>query len=72
GNEIDCIIDNGSNIKSIEIKSSSTISSDFFKGLNFYKNLNKTSEQYLVYGGKTNTSRNGIEIVNWKNILSIL
>jgi len=40
--------------------------------LNFYKNLNKTSEPYLVYGGKTNSSRNGIEIVSWKNILFLL
>jgi len=34
----------------------------------FYKNLNKTSEPYLVYGGKANSSRNGIEIVGWKDI----
>jgi predicted AAA+ superfamily ATPase len=68
GNEIDCIIDNGANVKCVEIKSSKTISSDFFKGLSFYKKLDKTSLPYLVYGGKAGSKRNDVKIVSWDNI----
>ena len=69
GNEIDCIIDDGANVKCVEIKSSKTISSDFFKGLNFYKKLDETCSSYLVYGGKTNSKRNETNIVGWNTPL---
>jgi predicted AAA+ superfamily ATPase len=71
GNEIDCLIDDENLIKSIEIKSSTTISNDFFKGLDFYKKLNEASRQYLVYGGLENKTRKEAEIVSWNNTYKI-
>jgi len=68
GNEIDCLIEEMNMIKSIEIKSSSTISSDFFKGLNFYKNLNDNSKQYLIYGGDANMQRKDAQVVAWRDV----
>ncbi len=68
GNEIDCIIDDGVKIKCIEIKSSTTISVDFFKGLNFYKKLDETSLPYLIYGGDINGKRKEADVVSWKNL----
>jgi len=65
GNEIDCIIDDGTKIKCVEIKSSTTISSDFFKGLNFYKKLDETSLPYLVYGGHISGKRKEAGVVSW-------
>ena len=71
GNEIDCLIEQGDFIKSIEIKSAATISSHFFKGLNFYKNLNNNTVSYLVYGGNQESVRNETEICAWHNIAKI-
>ena len=67
GNEVDCLIDESNDIKSIEIKSSSTISSAFFKGLNYYKKLNETSKPFLIYGGNENYMRKEAQIVNWNS-----
>ena len=67
GNEVDCLIDESDGIKSIEIKSSSTISSDFFKGLNYYKNLNQNSNPFLIYGGNENYIRKEAQVVSWRN-----
>jgi predicted AAA+ superfamily ATPase len=72
GNEIDCLIDEVQNIKSIEIKSSTTTNNDFFKGLNFYKKLNETSVPYLVYGGLENKTRKEAKIVSWNNCRKII
>lgn len=72
GNEVDCIIDEAVTIKSIEIKSSTTISSDFFKGLNIYKKLNESAKPYLLYGGQNTTSRKEAEIVAWNNTKLLL
>jgi len=71
GNEIDCLIDECDLIKIIEIKSSKTISTDFFKRLNFYRKLNRDTKSYLIYGGDRETIRNEIEIYNWKNASKI-
>ena len=67
GNEADCLIDEDNSIKSIEIKSSSTIPTDFFKGLNYYKKLNETSRPFLIYGGNENYMRKEAQIVNWNS-----
>ena len=72
GNEIDCLIEQGDLIKSIEIKSAATVSSDFFKGLNFYKSLNEKTKSYLVYGGNRESVRNETEICAWSHIEKII
>jgi len=72
GNEIDCVVEESGKIKTIEIKSSTTISSDFFKGLNYYKKLNQTSEQFMIYGGDENYVRKEAQIFSWKNTEEII
>jgi predicted AAA+ superfamily ATPase len=72
GNEIDCLIDEGSAIKSVEIKSATTINSNFFKGLNFYKSLNVASKPYLIYGGSSGMQRKEAQIVAWNDTKQIL
>ena len=71
GNEIDCLVDESGRIKSVEIKSSKTISSDFFKGLNFYKNLNEKAISYLIYGGERESARNEAKVLSWNNVEEI-
>jgi len=72
GNEVDCLIDESHWMKSVEIKSSSTVNADFFKGLNYYKNLNGNSRPYLIYGGDKNMQRKEAEIVAWNDTKQLL
>ena len=72
GNEIDCLIDTGTKVKSIEIKSSSTVTSDFFRGLDFYRQLNPNAESYLVYGGNTDGIRKNGRVFAWNNTNELL
>lgn len=65
GNEIDLLIDNNNELIPVEIKSGQTISSDSFKGLEFWQKLQKTeSTGYLVYAGEMSQQRsNAIRVV---------
>ena len=70
GHEVDIIIDLGSTLVSIEIKSGTTISKDFFKGLNYWQNLTGTkvkSRAALIYGGDNSVIRNKIHVYAWWN-----
>lgn len=52
GNEVDLILDKGIEQTAIEIKSSETIASDFYKNLNYYRTLNHHCQNtFLIYGG---------------------
>ena len=72
GNEIDCLIDTGSEIKCVEIKSGTTISSDFFKGLKYYRKLNSKAAPFLIYGGVANSIRSNATIFGWRNAVESL
>ncbi|MFH2137666.1 MAG: ATP-binding protein [Candidatus Omnitrophota bacterium] len=69
GNEVDLLIDCGTKVIPLEIKSGKTINTDFFKGLNYYYKLNpKSKTGYLVYGGKDNQSRSDTKVISYKAI----
>ena len=71
--EIDLIVDDGINLKGIEIKSGRTIKDDFFKGLNYWNTLSKNDPKnsYLIYAGESEHKRKNINIMNWSNICKI-
>ncbi len=73
GNEIDCLLEDKSMLKAIEIKSSKTINSSFFSGLNYWAKLaNDISfRSFLVYGGQDEQKRSDIDVINWTNIQKI-
>lgn len=69
GNEVDLILDNGSSTLLYEIKAGMTVNSDFFKGLNYLSSLNNDTENsFLVYGGEKSYTREGINILSWKDV----
>lgn len=72
GNEVDCLIDTGSEIKCVEIKSGTTISSDFFKGLKYYRKLNPKAAPFLIYGGVANSIQSNAAIFGWRNAVESL
>ncbi len=67
GREIDCILDDGTTPKAIEIKSAMTIHQDFFKNLNWWKQISKSNKLNLIYGGTDNYERSGVNILGWNN-----
>jgi len=75
GNEVDCIIENGKSLVSVEIKFSKTITDDFFNGLRYWSKIagkTKRSQSCLIYNGKEHQQRSLVEVIGWNNISSIL
>lgn len=68
GREIDVIIDNGTDLIPVEIKSGATISPDYFKNINYWRNLSKSEKAIVIYNGETKQSRsNGTEVLPWRD-----
>ena len=69
GHEIDVIIDLGTELLPIEIKSGQTISSDFFKGLDYWRSLPKQRNcpAALVYGGNASYARRKTMVISWQH-----
>lgn len=73
GHEIDCLIEDGSLLTPIEIKSAKTINAGFFAGLNYWNQLaqNTSANTFLIYGGNENQARSQGKIISWKNLKDI-
>lgn len=73
GNEIDCIIEIGNSVLSVEIKAGKTISEDFFAGLIYWSKLTgqEGKNAYLIYGGNDDQKRKHATVLSWMNIASI-
>ena len=71
GNEVDLIINRGSELVPVEIKSGETIASDFFKGLQFWRALPGQAEApaTLVYGGDASQTRREGIVYSWRHWL---
>jgi len=71
GNEIDILIDQSSQVIPIEIKTATTFSHDYLKGINYWKKINaNTKNAYVVYTGK-NSAIDNTSILNWKELNTI-
>lgn len=53
GNEVDLILDFGSRVKALEIKSAETLKTDFTKGIELFGRLFGVDKGYVVYGGNS-------------------
>jgi len=67
GHEVDLLIDTGTRLIPIEIKSAKTIASDFFDDLRYYRDLsgNEARTAVLVYGGSDAFRRSGVAVYPW-------
>lgn len=69
GVEIDVLVDNGSRLLPIEIKSSATFHPEFLKALNAWRKLAGTPDATLIYGGDQHQTRSdGTTILPWFNL----
>lgn len=68
GNEIDVLIDQSSQVVPIEIKTATTFTNDFLKGIKYWKKINPdVKNSYVVFTGQ-NSSIDFTDILNWKEI----
>ena len=66
GNEVDIIIDKGDTLFPIEIKAGRTITSAYFKGINFWNELTGNKEGEVIYAGDEMQKRSsGITVIPW-------
>lgn len=66
--EVDCIVDEGSSLFPVEIKSGMTINSDFFSGVEYWSNLAQQdpAQGIIVYGGDEKQERKRGTVVGWR------
>jgi uncharacterized protein len=72
GNEIDCLIESGQKLIHIEIKSGSTFTGDWLKGIRFFQKLAgniNPEDSFLIYGGMENQVRPECNVVSWKDAI---
>lgn len=67
GHEIDLLIESGQQLIPVEIKSGETVIDDFFKGLDYWRQLSGglDSPAALVYGGEASYQRRGVAVYSW-------
>jgi predicted AAA+ superfamily ATPase len=70
GCEIDCILDEGTKLIPIEIKSGATISSDYFSNLLKWNEISETNplNNYVIYSGVENQARSSGSVISWQNL----
>jgi len=66
--EVDCLVDLGTSLVPIEIKSGQTIVSDFFDGIGRWSQMANTdpAKSYIIYGGNTKQKRSKGTVLDWK------
>ena len=69
GKEVDLLMDMGSEVIPIEIKSGQIVPNEFFKGLDYYRTLNPTVKQsWVIYGGDKFYQEDGHNICPYDKI----
>jgi len=73
GLEVDLLIETAEQLNSVEIKSGSTINSEFFNNLKKFTDIHAGKENidlWLISGGTESYKRHGTNVISWKNIPS--
>jgi hypothetical protein len=70
GHEVDCLIEKADELIPVEIKSGKTVASDFFSGINYWRDLagQAVNASYLIYGGEQQQQRNEVQVVSWNEL----
>ena len=69
-NEVDLLVESGTALSAIEIKSSETIRPNFFKGLTKFAEISNLPQENLcvIYGGDVDLETKNGKIVSWRNL----
>lgn len=73
GHEIDCVLELRGQLIPVEIKSSRTINTDYFKGIYYWTSLAGISPDkgYVIYGGMQSQQRQQGNVLSWKTITQL-
>ena len=71
GKEVDVIIEKPNLLTAIEIKSGKTVTSEYFKNINYWAKLTKENSNYILYGGTDTQLRSEVSVLPWKEIEKI-
>lgn len=68
--EVDFLFETARGLVAVEVKSSATIASDFFKGLTFFGELAGVppEHRFVVYGGEEVQSRTSATVLPWRQL----
>jgi predicted AAA+ superfamily ATPase len=74
GNEVDLLVEHNDKLSIAEIKASSTIKNEYFKGLNYFGALegSNVKSKNLIYTGALNQKRSQLNVLSWKETGAIL
>jgi hypothetical protein len=75
GNEIDCLIESGQKLIPVEIKSGTTFTGDWLKGIRFFQKLSGNANpenSFIIYGGLENQVRPDCIVVSWKDAVAYI
>jgi predicted AAA+ superfamily ATPase len=74
GKEIDCVLENGSNVTAVEIKSGKTISTSYFDNLRYWRSLPglPVSREFVVYGGDQSLETQAGALISWRELDRVL
>ncbi len=67
GHEVDLVLDRGTYLDAIEIKSSATFDPSFNEGLKFFAKLQGHAGGAVVYGGEESFPHGGFAVRGWRN-----
>jgi predicted AAA+ superfamily ATPase len=73
GDEIDLLIDEGTDVTAVEIKSGETVNDDYFRGLRKWRTWKKDTAAgaYVVYGGEESFRQGSFGVVSWRRLSEI-
>ncbi len=67
GTEIDFLLESGTDMTAIEVKSSKNLHSEYLNNLRKFNKYNPDDKQmYLVYDGEIQRKKDEINVINWK------
>lgn len=74
GHEVDCLLDYGTSLVPLEIKSAKTINQRFFDGLKYWYDLAGVDSRkgYLVYAGNDEQSWPTSDVISWQSVGDIV
>lgn len=71
GHEVDIIMTSDQRLIPIEVKASSTLTSEQFKSLVYWSRLTDDEKGYLIYAGDISQQRSMAAVLSWKDIYKI-
>lgn len=72
--EIDCLVDRGTSIVPIEIKSNELIGTKFFESLSKFRDIaqKRSTQGYVIYSGLSSQTRSAGNVVDWQSSGSLI